>query len=448
MNTRIKEVLLSEYGRLSLTPSPVSRMMASFAHDFRENIDINLGVGYVNENTIPRELIQEALDHVLSNPRTHKAALNYGGPRGSQNLIDALHSFYISAAIGGITEDILGRHEIIIGPNGATSILEGLADILKPGIVITSDPMYYIYCNYLERKGFSIVTVPEDRDGLHAAAVAEKLDKMGAECANISFFYFVTVNNPSASILSNEARKNIVSLVADLSAKYKRKIPLVLDTAYERLIHDPTVAPPQSGLLHDEEGIVYEIGTLSKILAPALRIGYVIGRQGPLIDALIQRTSDVGFSAPLITQEIASYLLNKYIDQQEEFVRRGYRKKSHEIALSIDQYLGDFVEERRGGQAGFYFYLTLADIETHERSAFFKYLSRSTGISDIDGAPTHKNPRVIYIPGEFCVHSRGDMVEKGKRQLRISYGFEESGKIKEALSYMEEAVKYSIKNNS
>jgi DNA-binding transcriptional MocR family regulator len=180
-------------------------------------------------------------------------------------------------------------------------------------------------------------------------------------------------------------------------------------------VHDPTVLPLQSGLLYDEQGIVYEIGTLSKILAPALRIGYMIGNDSPFLRAMVQKTSDVGFSAPLITQEIASYLLDYHVQGQIDDVNQGYRQKARAVKGFIDEQLGDVISAR--SRAGFYFYLTLDGIQTTESSDFFKYLSRTTGDEAIDGPDTDKNPRVIYLPGEFCVHPRGDLVEIGKWQL-------------------------------
>jgi 2-aminoadipate transaminase len=437
------EILLSEYGALSREPSPVNRMMSSFASEFREGIDINLGVGYVNENTIPRSLIRKALTEVLTHPKKYRSSLNYGGPQGSARLIESIREYYLSHGIGGLTRDLLSQRQIIIGPDGATSLLEGIARVLRPGIVVTTDPMYYIYTDFLERAGFTVVTVPERVDGLHADDVQTRLDALGSAVSDVSFLYVVTVNNPSATIIANKERSRLVRLAASLSRKLNRAVPLILDKAYEDLIHDPSVEKPLSGLLDDEMGIVVEVGTVSKIIAPGLRIGYMIAKDGPFLQAMIQRTSDVGFSAPLINQEIASWLLDNAIDHQLERVNRGYRRKALAVKGWLDSALGDAMEECRGGQASFYYYFTLREICTVEGSPFFRCLSRTTGLESVDGPTEGKLPRVAYIPGEFCVHPKGSMVQAGRRQLRFSYGYEETSRLQEAIGYIAEATAYA-----
>ena len=439
----IRDVLLSEYGEASSVPSAVNRMMTDFAVGFRDGYDINLGVGYVNENTIPRQQIQIACEAVLANPKKYRAALNYGGAQGSPNLIASIRKFHVDNRIGGIKKDTFNTRDIVIGANGATSLLESVTHLLPAGIVFTADPMYYIYCNDLGRKGFTVVAIPEDDAGLQTDLLSVKLDRLGSGKEDIQFFYVVTVNNPSCTILSNRRKREIVEIVTQLSHEVGRKIPLFFDNAYRDLVHDSTVEPLESALCYDELGIVSEIGTLSKILAPGLRIGYLIGPKGAFLNSIIQRTSDIGFSAPLINQEIVSYLLDNGIEAQIEKVNKGYQNKAKQVKTWITELLGDNVQECRGGSAGFYYYLTLANITTDSKSDFFKFLTRTTGHEEIDGPIDNPNPKVIYIPGEHCVHPSGEMVGIGKRQFRISYGFEELPQIHAALKHMKSAIDYS-----
>lgn len=440
----LQDFLLSDYGAASSRPAPVNRMMAAFAADFRDAVDINLGVGYVNESTIPYGLILDSLRRVLDRPDKYRLPFNYGGAEGSPNLIASVRNYYLERRIGGVTPPVLDRQRIIIGPSGATSLLEAAAHVLRPGIVVTSDPMYYIYCNCLERLGFGIATVAEDDDGMRPDCLEDALAALGEKAADISFFYIVTVNNPTGSVLANSRRRALIAAAAALSRKLNRKVPVIFDRAYEDLVHDPAVGPLESSFAYDALGLSYEVGSLSKVLSPALRIGYMIGAGGPFLDAMVQKTSDVGFSAPLIAQEVASYLLDHHAGAQIERVRAGYREKAAAVRGWIDDGLGAYLEAASGGRAGFYYYLTFRAIDTGEGSPFYHFLARATGDPAVDGPAGAQYPRVVYVPGEFCVHPAGGLVEAGRRQLRLSFGFEEPGRIREAVGYMREAAQYAL----
>jgi 2-aminoadipate transaminase len=437
----LDEYSFSAYGASSLVPSPVNRMMAAFAVDFRDGHDVNLGVGYVNERTIPRKLIGEALQAVIQDPAKHRAAFNYGNPEGSANCIESLKRFLAREAVGGLNREVLDRNRIIIGASGATSLLEGIAQVLRPGIVVTTDPQYYIYCEFLERCGYTVLPIPEDEKGMRIDVLEQRLAGLSEP---ISFFYVVTVNNPTCSILCNARKRRLLDIARSLGREYGRCVPVFFDAAYELLIHDPQAERPRSALLDDRDGIAFELGTLSKIFAPGLRIGYMIGPNTALMRAMVQRISDMGFSAPLMNQEIASVLLDHHASEQIRAVNAGYREKGRRTREMIARWLGPHVEECMGGSAGFYFYLTLKDCLTEEGSPFFNYLARTTGVKNIDGDGASKRPRVVYIPGAYCVHPRGDMADKGRRQLRISYGFEELDQIERGIRLMGEAVEFAF----
>src|SRR3974390_2867406 len=108
------QVHLSRYGQASTRPSPVSRMMAQFAYDFRDGVDINLGVGYVNERTIPVPFLNEALAAVSADQTKYRQAFNYGSPIGSANLIESIRRFLIERRVAGLDT----TRPLSVGPCG------------------------------------------------------------------------------------------------------------------------------------------------------------------------------------------------------------------------------------------------------------------------------------------------------------------------------------------
>jgi DNA-binding transcriptional MocR family regulator len=415
-------------------------MMSAFARDFRPGTDINLGVGYVNEETIPTHAIADALQQVLANPAVYQHALNYGGPEGSPNLVAAIKRFLLRNRVGGVTPELLDGRQLIIGANGVTSLLDGIATVMAPGVIVTGDPLYYIYSEYLARLGFTLLPIPEDHAGIQTELIEERVAPL---LDRLSCFYVVTVGNPTSSVLSNARRQHLVQIVTRISERLGRRVPLFFDNAYEQLVHGPNVEPITSGALVDSAGIVYELGTLSKILAPALRIGYILGPPSALMDALAQRTADVGFSAPLMNQEMAAYLLDHVVDEHVHRVNAGYRAKAVVVRDWLERELGAELEDIRGGDAGFYYYLTLRHTRTDEGSAFYNFASRTTGRTEVDGTEGEVKPRVIYVPGAFCVHPQGDCAEVGLRQLRLSYGYASLEEIERGIRILGEAVLYA-----
>jgi 2-aminoadipate transaminase len=419
-----------------LHPSAVNQLTKEFALNFREGYDINLGVGYVNDNTIPLDVIGKAYYHIIHHPEKYRNALNYGGGQGSPNLIQSLRNYYKKYEIGNLSADEIDDRILVIGANGATSLLDSISDIFSPGVVVTADPYYYIYTETLENKGYKIASVAEDKEGIIPNKIEQVIQQYGEE--NISFFYIVTVNNPSTILLSNERRKQVIDIANKLSFKVGRKIPVIFDKAYEDIIHDQSTPKPDSGLKYDKEGIVFEIGTLSKIIAPALRVGYAFCPNEEIANLIIQRTSDIGFSAPLINQEIASWLLDNYIDIQKRQVNEGYREKAGFVKQLIQKYLKNYVSGYSGGKAAFYFYITFKEIETGKNSDFYQFLTRTTADPKVNGEPDIME-RLVYIPGEICSNE-----SNAAKQFRISYGFEGKEVFEKAFKLIKSACEYAL----
>ncbi len=97
-------------------------------------------------------------------------------------------------------------------------------EVLAPGIVVTSDPLYYIYADALERRGFEVLACRKTPRASIWTALERKLCGVGDRVADL-FFYVVTVNNPSCTVLSNARRRALLEVAAQAVARAAAQNP-------------------------------------------------------------------------------------------------------------------------------------------------------------------------------------------------------------------------------
>jgi 2-aminoadipate transaminase len=132
------------------------------------------------------------------------------------------------------------------------------------------------------------VPVPVDQDGLRADALEEILGELKAKGIVPKFIYTIpTVQNPTGTIMPLERRHEVIAVARQFG------VPIFEDECYADIVWAPGTPPALYGLAPQD---VIHIGTLSKTLAPALRVGYVTA-PWPVLSQITALKSDGGTGA-------------------------------------------------------------------------------------------------------------------------------------------------------
>src|SRR5205085_10654667 len=143
-----------------------------------------------------------------------------------------------------------------------------------------------------------IFTVPTDpKTGIDVDAV----ESLVAGGVRPSFIYAISDgHNPMGSSLSVEKRERLVQLAM------KHRTPIIEDDAYGFISFDGAAAPPMRAL--DDRHVLY-VGSFSKILAPSLRIGWILAPEAILGKlSIIKEASDIDTAT--FSQRAVSAFLN------------------------------------------------------------------------------------------------------------------------------------------
>ncbi len=250
------------------------------------------------------------------------------------------------------------------------------------------------------------IPAPElfDTEGLELA-----VQKVMSERFNDAFQYGLTEGYPplrqavseichSRGVACSAAQVYITSGSVELAKKYD--FVILEDDPYGEISFTDAVRRPlyqHAVELGCEDQVVYT-STFSKILAPGMRIGWIV-----MPDWLAQQTVIVKQAADLHTNMLsqvitAEYLSLNRLDNQIALIREDYRKKCVALADALESRLGEHLEFSRP-QGGMFLW------------ARFRY-----PFDTMEWMKKTLENGVVYVPGEAFYHDKPDT-----RTLRLSY---------------------------
>jgi 2-aminoadipate transaminase len=297
---------------------------------------LSFAVGLPATELFPREALAEATARVL---RAEPAALQYALP-----LHELKERIVELMALRGVR----CRPEQIFLTSGAQQAMDLLAHLLlDPGGQVALEEASYDGMRLAVRRFEPrILAVPTSADeGIDVDAVAALL----AKGARPAFFYLIPEShNPLGVSLPLESRRRLVELARN------HRVPLIEDDTYGFLGGAETL-PALRAL--DEEQVFY-VGSFSKILAPALRVGWTVVPE-PLIPRLsmLKHASDVD-TATLSHRAVAAFLAAGHLPGHVEMLRREYRRRRDAMLAALAAHMPAGTRWNRP-EGGFYLWVEL-----------------------------------------------------------------------------------------
>ena len=249
---------------------------------------------------IPIEGLIDAAASVLRRDGSKLAIYNLGlGPQGYPGLRQFVaDKCQRQRGIKAPIEDIM----ITTGSGQGLDMISKL--LVDPGdTVLVEEYCYQGAMNRFRKIGAKLGAMKLDADGIVIEALAQQLADLKARGITPKFIYTIpTVQNPTASILPMDRREALIRLAREYN------VAIFEDECYADLLWEGIKAPPALYAL--DPGCVIHLGSFSKSLAPALRLGYVIAGW-EIMSRLLPLKGDSGTGA-LDQMVVAEYFSNNF----------------------------------------------------------------------------------------------------------------------------------------
>ncbi|MEW5887240.1 MAG: PLP-dependent aminotransferase family protein [Pseudomonadota bacterium] len=299
---------------------------------------ISLAGGFPDAALFDVEGIRAASERALSTDPA--AALQYGATEGYQPLREQLAALMAAKGVQGLAP------EQLIVTTGSQQALDLIGKtLISPGDkVIVEGPTFLATIQCFRLYGAQLITAPIDADGVDV----QRLEALIAEHRPRFVYLVPSFGNPSGALLSLERRRRVLELAR------RTQTPILEDDPYGDLYFG--AAPPPSLLALSAEVAgsrdwLLHCGSLSKVLSPGLRIGWLVAPPELLAKAVMCKQFSDAHTSTFAQATAAQYLQGGRLAAALARVRAVYAERAQALGAALRRELGaaiDFVPPQGG----------------------------------------------------------------------------------------------------
>ncbi|MBJ2158182.1 aminotransferase-like domain-containing protein [Variovorax sp. IB41] len=368
---------------------------------------ISFAGGFPDSAMFDVEGLKEASQKALT--EEPGGALQYGATEGYEPLRSQLSAFMKTK---GVDVDPSG----LIVTTGSQQALDLLGKtMISPGDkVIVEGPTFLATIQCFRLYGAQLISAPIDANGVKT----DELEKLIAEHKPKFVYLIPTFGNPSGAMLTLERRKKVL----ELAVKYQTLI--VEDDPYGDLYFGE--APPLSilALSKDVPGsreLLAHCGSLSKVLSPGLRIGWMIAPAELLAKATMCKQFSDAHTSTFSQATAAQYLKSGRMPATLAHVREVYGQRAQAMGAALKRELGDAVSfTQPNGGLFFWARLTGANGKLADANELAKRAIEKL---------------VAFVPGAPFFAEKPDVAT-----LRLSFATADVAKIEEGVKRLGQAL--------
>ena len=359
---------------------------------------ISLAGGLPSPKTFPVAEFAQASAAVLA--RDGHAALQYAASEGFEPLRQAIADFLPWE---------VDPDQVLI-TTGSQQALDLIAKVLidTDSRILVETPTYLGALQAFAPMEPNVVALASDDEGV---IIADLIAQAGTGVNKARFLYVLpNFQNPTGRTMSEARRSAMVKAAAELN------LPLVEDNPYGDLWFDQP--PPAPLTARNPDGCIY-MGSFSKVLAPGLRLGYVVAPKA-IYPKLLQAKQAADLHTPGYNQRlVAEVMKDGFLDRHVPTIRTLYKHQCNAMLAALDKEMQGLSVQWNRPDGGMFLWVRLPE-----------------GMSAAELLPKAVERNVAFVPGSAFYAGNAD-----PRTLRLSFVTSTAEQITEGVAALAAAIR-------